>query len=108
MRQRGTSGPLNAGPLVTLLNLIDGEPWTSQAACAGRDGWFPDRHGDGLRDAQVARAAAVCNDCPVWRECGEEALARGEQWGIWAGVYFEGGHVRVARARLEEKLGRTA
>jgi hypothetical protein len=39
-----------------------------------------------LSDDEQERAVAVelCSGCPVIRECGEAASARGEKFGVWA------------------------
>ena len=33
----------------------------------------------------VARAKALCQDCPVRAACLDAALQRGEPWGVWGG-----------------------
>ena len=58
--------------------------WFDLAACRGLGHamFFPDQ-GDlyGARDAQ-----AVCDACPVRRECMLHALTQGEHHGIWGGT----------------------
>jgi WhiB family redox-sensing transcriptional regulator len=56
--------------------------WQRRAACRGNgtDRWFPTS-----READEA-ARAVCEPCPVRRECLAYALASPELVGIWAGT----------------------
>ena len=56
-----------------------------EGACTGRgesDLFFSER------PDELARAQAICGDCPVRIECLEQALERGEEWGVWGGVIF--------------------
>jgi len=48
---------------------------------------------------EIDRAKAVCSGCPVRGNCLGEALAAGEDWGVW------GGYTRPERARAFEVLG---
>jgi WhiB family redox-sensing transcriptional regulator len=48
--------------------------------------------------ADVERAKALCQDCPVRDLCLAGALERREPWGVWGGQLFIGGVV-VARKR---------
>lgn len=58
--------------------------WRAQAACKGMDTslFFPKR-GDSTRTINAAKK--VCDNCPVRRECGEEARENPWTEGIWAG-----------------------
>lgn len=38
------------------------------------------------RQRRDASAKAICQECPVVRECGEHALAVQEPYGIWGGM----------------------
>src|SRR4051794_9389667 len=38
--------------------------------------------------ADVEQAKALCQDCPVRRECLAGALERREPWGVWGGELF--------------------
>lgn len=55
--------------------------WRDDAACIGVDTdlFYPDR-------ADPAYALAICQDCPVRTACLTEALAAGDQFGIWGGL----------------------
>ena len=41
----------------------------------------------------IARAKALCAECPVRESCYEGALARGEPYGVWGGRLFLKGRV---------------
>ena len=41
------------------------------------------------RRTRDERAKAICQQCPVIRECGEHALAVQEPYGIWGGMTEE-------------------
>ena len=41
----------------------------------------------------IARAKALCGECPVREACFEGALARSEPYGVWGGRLFHKGRV---------------
>ena len=43
--------------------------------------------------AELERAKALCQTCPIKAECLAGALRRGEPWGVWGGEIFERGAV---------------
>jgi WhiB family redox-sensing transcriptional regulator len=51
------------------------------------DLWFAEQ------PSRLARAQALCLQCPVRRECLDEALARHEPWGVWGGKILHRGTV---------------
>lgn len=55
---------------------------TESAPCASvdPDEWFPE---DGR---QALRAKAICRRCPLRTQCLDDALARGEEYGVWGGL----------------------
>lgn len=69
--------------------------WRDDAACLGDadpGDWFASPLGEAER---VARAVAVCEECPVAMACLEFALAVDERWGVWGGFTpLERGHGR--------------
>lgn len=64
-------------------NVDDG--WAGWAACAGSPThlFYPRKH------IKAAEAKAICARCPVASQCLEEALDRGDQYGIWGGMSVE-------------------
>lgn len=69
--------------------------WQVDAKCAEPDGediFFPSvnennaNREDGLNQA-VGKARALCDVCPVKREC--SLMSLGERYGIWAGVGYK-------------------
>lgn len=56
--------------------------WMDAALCAqiGGDFWFPE-NGGSIRDAK-----AVCDRCPVQRDCLDHGLAVGGQHGVYGGM----------------------
>ncbi|MGO1972273.1 MAG: WhiB family transcriptional regulator [Propionibacteriaceae bacterium] len=54
----------------------------------------------GEKPEQVAIAKRACARCPLRVQCREEALERGEQYGVW------GGQLIVEGVLLETKRGR--
>tara|TARA_A100001201_G_scaffold29158_2_gene31421 strand:- start:3891 stop:4211 length:321 start_codon:yes stop_codon:yes gene_type:complete len=72
---------------VSLLAEVLGIPeWYSDAACntvvhpeLNADEWFPER------GSSTKKAKEICNSCPVKEPCLEQALERGERFGIWGG-----------------------
>jgi len=80
------------------------QEWARWAECAkpGRPDMFPT---DGDVKA-VAAAKSTCHACPVVAECLEEALKRGESYGVWGG--YIGSDLTVLRrnaARRSRKTG---
>jgi WhiB family transcriptional regulator, redox-sensing transcriptional regulator len=58
------------------------------------DLWFAEAPAD------LERAKALCEACPIKAECLAGALRREEPWGVWGGEIFERGVVLAAvRAR---------
>ena len=48
----------------------------------------------------IARAKALCQECPVRDACFEAALARREPYGVWGGrLFFKGKVLAVKRPR---------
>jgi hypothetical protein len=47
--------------------------------------WFPTGNSQDAR-AATREAQAICHTCPVRLQCGNTALERREQWGVWGGM----------------------
>lgn len=65
-------------------DVVPAGDWVGRAACRGRVGdlWFPDPG-----DRATHRAAvAVCEGCPVRRECLDYAQVNVIRFGIWGGL----------------------
>lgn len=83
----------------TLLQALLGDvpEWRARAACLGLG---PDVFFEVMSAPARDRARGVCSRCPVAEECGEGAIARGERYGLWAGMTAnEITEVRRARRR---------
>lgn len=69
--------------------------WKLRASCRGHadpDLWFPDSNG-------ATTAQSVCLECPVRRQCGQDAVARDERYAIAAGFRCTDSHQRDALRR---------
>ena len=64
------------------------------------DDWF------GRHAVHRARAIAICNNCPIQRQCALDALSGGNTDGVWAGVFLPGLRdapgLAAARSKLKE------
>lgn len=70
--------------------------WWEHAACAGVDvnEFFPENTTVAKRYPLVRQAAGrYCRDCPVRRECFEDAIVAGDAYGIRGGYDLQ--HTRV-------------
>lgn len=47
----------------------------------------------------IARAKAICAECPVMVPCLERAIARHEPWGVWGGQLFLNGKILATKRR---------
>jgi len=76
------------------LDMIIIPEWHKDAACRKYDDpdmWFPERGDSKLR---TARALWICANCPVRKECLDEALSKNEKHGI------RGGRTTQMRSRM--------
>ncbi len=63
--------------------------WPDKAACRGLDVQLffgAEEEQPSERDFREARAKAVCESCPVRRECLDYALENSLRYGIWGGL----------------------
>ena len=75
-----------------LAGLLSAAPATGQEVpClqsdVDADMWFAES------PSVLEEAKSLCADCPIWAECLDGALSRGEPWGVWGGEIFERGRV---------------
>jgi WhiB family transcriptional regulator, redox-sensing transcriptional regulator len=49
--------------------------------------------------SEIARAKAICANCPVRGSCLDAAVERREPWGVWGGELLMNGKVLAARRR---------
>ena len=47
----------------------------------------------------IAAAKTLCLQGPIRDRCLDEAVARGEQYGVWGGQLFEAGRIVIAKRR---------
>ena len=47
----------------------------------------------------IAAAKSLCIQCPIRERCLDEAVSRGEQYGVWGGQLFEAGRIVIAKRR---------
>lgn len=59
--------------------------WKARGLCKGHDPdlWYPDER---TGTAQVRKAKAICDQCPVKTECRDYAVAAYEKDGVWGGT----------------------
>ena len=62
---------------------------------------------------EIARARAICRECPVMEACLEGALEREEPWGVWGGELIANGAIlankrRRGRPRKDELVAQPA
>lgn len=67
---------------------MDERNWRVDAACKDSDPeiFFPVATAGQVAEKQMRAAKVVCWTCPVRAECLEDALASGQDYGIWGGV----------------------
>lgn len=59
--------------------------WQKDGLCTGQGPalWFPPR---GTPISQIAKAKAICRQCPIRQKCLDYALYHGDRYGIWGGT----------------------
>lgn len=74
-----------------LYQLKDKNEWRDQASCSGYDtNFFFDKY----EEDESFRPSIdnLCNNCPVAKQCFATGVSQ-KEWGIWGGVYLEGGKI---------------
>lgn len=65
--------------------------WKDQALCLGTDtNVFFDKYEDDTASRYFVDS--LCRSCPVRKTCFANGVS-GKEWGIWGGVYLEGGEI---------------
>ncbi len=84
----GGSGPWPAGSTATTDDQFD-RMVADLIPCRSHDAelWFAERQAD------VERAKALCQGCPIIEGCLAGAIERAEPWGVWGGQVFVGGAI---------------
>ncbi|MEZ5145372.1 MAG: WhiB family transcriptional regulator [Acidimicrobiales bacterium] len=72
--------------------------WWEDARCRDGEGSLTAAFfSEELQD--IARAKALCAECPAMGPCLEGAIARREPWGVWGGQLFLNGRVLATKRR---------
>lgn len=65
--------------------------WKDDAACLGIDtNTFFDKYEEGVESRHIVDS--VCKGCPVANQCFAVGVS-GKEWGVWGGIYLEGGEI---------------
>ena len=72
------------------------QSWVERAACKGAD---PETFHHPSH-AVLQQAKKVCLDCPVQMQCLNDALVRGDQFGVWGGMEPEERRRLMQRVRV--------
>lgn len=84
----------------TMFQLLDHKTpdWFINARCADGVGTFAWLFfSEDL--SEIARAKAICANCPVREPCLDVAVERRESWGVWGGELLMNGKVLAAKRR---------
>jgi len=77
---------------------LHGKAWRAQARCNDGAGTMTGLFfSEELQD--IARAKAICAECPVIAPCLAGALARREPWGVWGGQLLLNGKILAQKRR---------
>jgi WhiB family transcriptional regulator, redox-sensing transcriptional regulator len=92
------------------IRYVDPNGWAAEGACRHSDPelFFPVASA-GPAARQVARAKAICLQCPVRDECLDFALESGQDFGVWGGTSeVERRTMRRRRIRRSRAMTRQA
>jgi WhiB family redox-sensing transcriptional regulator len=77
---------------------LQGKAWRDQARCNDGAGTMTGLFfSEELQD--IARAKAICAECPVIAPCLAGALERREPWGVWGGQLLLNGKILAQKRR---------
>lgn len=81
--------------------------WMEDAACRAADPDLFHPEGDaGTVHLMTREAKSWCARCAVQAACLEDAMARGERWGVWGGLSERERRALLRRARERERAAR--
>jgi len=85
--------------------LVKYDTWYDHASCKDYDHtvFFPEIKRGHPRGTSVKEAKNICAKCPVSHECFTTAFQNNEEYGIWAGVFFNR-TAKTNKARNEERI----
>jgi hypothetical protein len=65
--------------------------WKDASACLGIEtNTFFDKYEDDIKSRTLVDA--LCSSCPVANKCFAVGIS-GKEWGVWGGIYLEGGEI---------------
>ena len=76
----------------------DMRDWWADALCNSGTGILAELFFSEQLD-DIARAKAICTECPAREQCLQGALARREPWGVWGGQLLLNGKVLQSKRR---------
>ena len=80
---------------------MDKHKWKDEAACLDYDrDLFFDKYEEDL-DVRP-KIESLCSNCPVLRECFAVGVSQ-KEWGVWGGIYLEGGKISREFSRHRTK-----
>jgi WhiB family redox-sensing transcriptional regulator len=82
--------------------LIEYYEWQERGKCRGEDPelfFLPSNVRMSNKDRLIAKAKAVCVECPVISECLQFALDAEEQYGVWGGLSVEERNIILRRKK---------
>lgn len=84
----------------------DMRDWWAEALCNSGTGILAELFFSEQLD-DIARAKAICTECPAREPCLQGAIARHEPWGVWGGELIVKGKV-LARKRKRGRPSKTS
>ena len=78
------------------INLALTEPWRKEALCKGKTNLF---FNEDTAKNYYGRARALCQICPVKKECLDYAIDNHEAGGFWGGMTYKERYIEARRRR---------